>query len=101
MNAVAGPSFGLSRGAAFRAGGIGVGNRVAHHPPVHPELPRHPFYGPDAVLILAPDLLEQLHFLPPVQPASVPDPSGSETEYPALRFEQGGQIRVSKWANSE
>ena len=63
------------------------------------ELPGHSFDSPGAVFILAPDLLEQLHFLPPVQPASVPDPSGSGTEYPG--FEQGGQIRVSKWANSE
>jgi hypothetical protein len=51
---------------------------------VHPELPGHSFDTPDAVFLFAPDLLEQLHFLPPVQPASVPDPFGSATEYPDL-----------------
>src|SRR5438128_378690 len=33
-------------------------DRLAYHPPMNPELPRHPLDRPDAVFVLAPNLLE-------------------------------------------
>ena len=35
-----------------------IADRFPHHPPVHTELPRHPFDRPYAVLILPAHLLE-------------------------------------------
>ena len=58
MNAIAAPSFGRSRCAALRRWRNSVRDRIPHHPPVHPQLPGYPFDCPDAMLILAPDLLE-------------------------------------------
>ena len=39
----------------------GTGDRLAHHPPVHAELGRHPGYRADAELMLLTELLEQFH----------------------------------------
>ncbi len=35
-----------------------IGDRFAHHPPVHAELLRHPFDCSDAMRVFTPDLLE-------------------------------------------
>jgi hypothetical protein len=82
--------------------GLGAaGDRLPHHPPVHAQLSRHPFDRSGPVLILTPDLLEKFH-LPrlPSQPASILD-RRAQNRIACLCFHQGGQIRVSKWANSE
>ena len=43
---------------AFAAGLLAMSTSLfAHHSPVHSQLPSHPFDRPDAVLVLAPDLL--------------------------------------------
>jgi hypothetical protein len=46
-------SFGLLPRYWYR-----IGDRFAHRPPVHAQLLRYSFDRPDAMLVLAPDLLE-------------------------------------------
>ena len=43
-------------------------NRITHHPAVHSELPRYPYYRPNSVFVLPTHLLEQSHFGAPFQP---------------------------------
>ena len=51
----------------------GVAYRLPNHPPVRLKPAGYTFDRPDAVFVLAPDLLGQFHFRPPVYPASVLD----------------------------
>src|SRR5581483_6128659 len=46
--------------------------RLPHHPPVHAQLPCHSGNRPCPKLVLPPYLLEQLHLVPPAQPATLP-----------------------------
>ena len=55
-----------------------IGQRLAHHPPMHAQLAGHSFNRPDPELILPSNLCEQLHAGSPVQPTLL-DPAGIET----------------------
>ena len=44
----------------------GAGQRLPHHPAVHPELGRHARDRPDAELMLPAKLLEQIHLGVPI-----------------------------------
>jgi hypothetical protein len=58
-------------------------DRFPHHSPMHTQLLGNPGNRPDAELVLAPDLFEQLHFPSPVQ--RVPPPwAAPKLEYPSV-----------------
>ena len=72
MNAATRPSFGLAAFWVVVLRRQCSGQRLAHHPPVNPELRGNPRYRPDTKLMLPTKLLEQIHFGSPVH-ARPPD----------------------------
>jgi len=83
------PQFRLGPVTRFPLGWDRAGQRLAHHPPMHAMLPHQP-QNRLARLIFAAQHFEQFHFAPPVHP-------GILSFWPV----QVGQIRCSKWANSD
>ena len=101
MNPATGSSRGRARGCGAFCDRHRVVQRLAHQPPVHAELARHPLDRPDPELILPSDLLEQLHRgLPPTHPDR-PHLLTSCRVGTSLTRSQVGHSRASKWARPE